>query len=225
MCKGRLKMILKKYAFALAFLLITGTAHSAAINSLEITGGSFSMSGTNDPLNPAAFANMTLGGYDGSAPAFAGDQASFAATSIATAEFGFFGPIAIYTAESDGIRSGFSAPSGDITNNNLTLDLSAWTMYWNGASVNFGSSSNYIDGSICVGSTGQCTTAILTSYDDITGNFSASWDAVMVGGWCNGCLSSWTVNGTVSAVPVPAAVWLLGSGLIGLAAFSRRKKV
>jgi len=29
---------------------------------------------------------------------------------------------------------------------------------------------------------------------------------------------------TVSAVPVPAAVWLFGSGLIGLAGFARRKK-
>lgn len=29
----------------------------------------------------------------------------------------------------------------------------------------------------------------------------------------------------VSAVPVPAAVWLFGSGLIGLAGFARRKKV
>jgi hypothetical protein len=28
----------------------------------------------------------------------------------------------------------------------------------------------------------------------------------------------------VSAVPVPAAVWLFGSGLIGLAAVARRKK-
>ncbi|MCW9006033.1 MAG: VPLPA-CTERM sorting domain-containing protein [Gammaproteobacteria bacterium] len=28
-----------------------------------------------------------------------------------------------------------------------------------------------------------------------------------------------------TVVPVPAAVWLFGSGLIGLAGFARRKKV
>ena len=33
-----------------------------------------------------------------------------------------------------------------------------------------------------------------------------------------------TWQGTVSAVPVPSAVWLFGSGLIGLVGFARRKK-
>jgi len=33
-----------------------------------------------------------------------------------------------------------------------------------------------------------------------------------------------TATGTISAVPVPAAVWLFGSGLIGLAGLARRKK-
>lgn len=34
-----------------------------------------------------------------------------------------------------------------------------------------------------------------------------------------------TVSGDVSAVPVPAAVWLLGSGIAGLAALKRRRPV
>ena len=34
----------------------------------------------------------------------------------------------------------------------------------------------------------------------------------------------WFDNVSVSAVPVPAGVWLFGSGLIGLAGFARRKK-
>jgi len=39
-------------------------------------------------------------------------------------------------------------------------------------------------------------------------------------------LNAWAVqSGDVSAVPVPAAVWLFGSGLIGLVGFARRKKV
>jgi len=32
------------------------------------------------------------------------------------------------------------------------------------------------------------------------------------------------LEGTISAVPVPAAVWLFGSGLIGLTGMARRKR-
>jgi len=35
---------------------------------------------------------------------------------------------------------------------------------------------------------------------------------------------TYTIPGAVSAVPLPAAVWLLGSGLLGLAGIGRRKK-
>ena len=38
-------------------------------------------------------------------------------------------------------------------------------------------------------------------------------------------VGAWDANSfSVTAVPVPAAVWLFGSGLIGLAGFARRKK-
>jgi len=34
---------------------------------------------------------------------------------------------------------------------------------------------------------------------------------------------SYSLAGNVSAVPVPAAIWLFGTGLIGLAGIARRK--
>ena len=41
----------------------------------------------------------------------------------------------------------------------------------------------------------------------------------------DGDVGGWVYTDTVSAVPVPAAVWLFGSGLIGLIGMARRKKI
>jgi hypothetical protein len=58
-----------------------------------------------------------------------------------------------------------------------------------------------------------------------------AWRFVFIDGFQNGAfradptLYGWAVrSGDVSAVPVPAAVWLFGSGLIGLVGLARRKK-
>jgi hypothetical protein len=40
-----------------------------------------------------------------------------------------------------------------------------------------------------------------------------------------GFVPQWELHGTVSAVPVPAAVWLFGSGLVGLIGVARRKQL
>lgn len=195
---------MKKTAIAAALLLVTGAANAAPITSLEITGGSFAMAGAGGTINPAAFANMTIGGYDGSEPLTAGTQADYAPLSIATFDFGFFGAVGVRTAETDGVNSGFAAPTGDLTGSALTLDLSSWTAYWNGTSFNQG---------------GMITTTV-----DAMGNFTANWQATVNGGAFNGQVGDWTITGTVSAVPVPAAVWLFGSGLVGLAGVARRRK-
>ncbi len=40
----------------------------------------------------------------------------------------------------------------------------------------------------------------------------------------NGFAANWRLEGTMTVVPVPAAVWLFGSGLLGLVGVARRKK-
>ena len=205
-----------------ALLLASTTAHSIKVASLQVTGQDFAMAGAGGTLNPTAFAKMTFGSYDGSAPLTTGTEADYAPISIATFAFGFFGPVAVYTAETDGLNSGFATPTGDIAANTLTLDLSSWTAYWNGTSFNQGSSSDLAPNTVCVGA--ACSSAIVTTFDSVTGDFTATWDAVVVGGAFNGQLASWSVTGTASAVPVPAAVWLFGTGLLGLAGIARRRK-
>lgn len=52
--------------------------------------------------------------------------------------------------------------------------------------------------------------------------FDGSQSAMFV---INGGHVSWALHdGNVGAVPLPAAVWLLGSGLLGLIGISKRKK-
>jgi hypothetical protein len=64
----------------------------------------------------------------------------------------------------------------------------------------------------------------VTATTDGVGNFTASWSALVVGGPFNGVTGNWTITGVVSAVPVPAAAWLFGSGLLGLVGVARRRR-
>ncbi len=222
---------MKKTAIATALLLASGVANSAAITSLEITGGSFAMNGgVPDAFVIGDYADMTVGGYDGSAPT----GPNFSSTSIVSFAFGTNGNVAVYTAPADDVNSGFAAPTGDITGGTATLELDSWTAWWNGTAFNQGSTSTKGPTETCVYNAGSfsnvCSTAVVVdSYDAGTGAFTASWDSVVVGGAFNGSLGNWEISGVMSTgapaeVPVPAAVWLFGSGLVGLAGIARRRK-
>ncbi|MHB8621747.1 MAG: VPLPA-CTERM sorting domain-containing protein [Sulfuricaulis sp.] len=82
------------------------------------------------------------------------------------------------------------------------------------ASTGFGSSLYfyYITGS--GGST--ISSATETAFKNATGD--GMWSLASNG------TATYTIPGAVSAVPIPAAVWLFGSGLLGLVGISRRKR-
>lgn len=65
------------------------------------------------------------------------------------------------------------------------------------------------------------------SYDPGTGVYALTWSnpfSVLVGGhYINGTVDV-TLSGTATVVPIPAALWLLGSGLLGLAGVARRRR-
>ncbi|MGB5409060.1 MAG: VPLPA-CTERM sorting domain-containing protein, partial [Thiogranum sp.] len=48
-------------------------------------------------------------------------------------------------------------------------------------------------------------------------------DSALLGGW-SPALTEAYVPGSVTVVPVPAAVWLFGSGLLGLVGVARRRR-
>lgn len=96
----------------------------------------------------------------------------------------------------------------------LTADLSSWEVYWNGNTFQQGP--RPVNSGPFVLATGTLDTA--------TGFFELDWSSQIYQGPFNGVMAFWHFEGTyVPSVPVPGAIWLLGSGLLGLMGFARRK--
>lgn len=137
--------------------------------------------------------------------------------------FGFFGTNTYVGTNPIAYQSGEShpAPAADLdlsscdTNNvcNFTLDTSAWEVMWNGSAFEQGPRPS---------SKGPFVLATGT-YNLDTQFYSITWDSQIKQGPFNSIHGFWHLEGT-HIVPVPAAAWLLGSGLLGLIGVARRKQ-
>lgn len=107
----------------------------------------------------------------------------------------------------------------------VILDFSGWGVTWNGITridMSAGAWEGNLDGQAIVTCAVDCAES-----DTYTLQYSATVplnDASGFGGVMYNFYLTGTVGAAVSAVPVPAAVWLFGSGLIGLAGVARRRK-
>ena len=106
---------------------------------------------------------------------------------------------------------------------NVTLDFSGWGVTWNGVGfIPLGSGarqSGFTDGVARVSCSVDCSDG-----DSYTLDYFASAPSL-----CGGCGKDGTgyalhLEGTISSVPVPAAIWLFGSGLLGLVGVARRRR-
>ena len=203
---------MKKTAIAVALLTAGISAHAATVTSLTIAGGEFSM---NDPSFAGSSAisagdqgAMVMGTYQGF-----NDGAADGINALATFQFGYFGQVDTYTSSvAAGVNGGAvespAAPTGTTSGSTINMDMGSWVAFWNGNEFNQGNHN------------------VTGTYNAVTGAYTLEWGSLITGGPFDGKTGYWRLNGTatVSAVPVPAAAWLMASGLIGLVGVARRRK-
>ena len=189
-----------------AMVGLAASAGAAPLATLTIDSFGFAMNHTNaaeggSDDNSANVINMdiVMGGYQGG---FGIKNDADKTAGIVGFDFLFFGPVAVYTTGPD------AAPSGEITASGLTVDLSAWTAYWNGTAFNQG---------------GSTSGTMVTTYNSVTGAYTAIWTKLIDGGPpFGGQTGHWSLSGTATAVPEPMSMALVGSSLLGLIGLRRR---
>lgn len=197
-----------------ASLLAGATLAQAA--SYEVTGTLDSFS-----TNPAVISAI----FNPEAPIFTGtwDVTTSALTGDAS-----FSP---YTAQ----WSVFGNPTGTTSYTVDNYSLASTSSSYNAATRTLtvaGTLTNTFANYDCTGATFFCSDALpafdlsltLTFTDDTLKAFNGSLLAANDDGAGSSYSYAWSFNGETPEVPVPAAFWLFGSGLAGLAGFARSRK-
>ena len=225
------------FSFALAAVFSTGASHAALTNSSVLNFDS-GVTTCNDGI-----CTVPAGSYfgidtDGNGEVIASERTSIVQNdglilgSIQAASGGHSGPPD--GTESPGIDAAWDFYSNtglhfttsatnvlSASGNTATIDFSGWHITWNdiaAISMGGGAWAGNADGVAVVSCAVDCAAG-----DTYTLDYSATIQEGDPSG-LGGIAYQLHLVGTVSEVPVPAALWLFGSGLLALAGFSRRHK-
>ncbi len=211
-------------------------AASYSIAVMNITSGGFvAYDYLNQPVtNPDSGGTFTPFSIIGSNTNLVGGYLGNT-SSGALSGFWYGGAFQMYTAPSNlggtyvpaGTVQGGLVPSGTLDNvaGTITMDLSSLFAYWGGLDFHQGTGKN----------DGVTSTLATGLWDSSSGHYSLSWTSSTNFSNSNPyvcdfqsptCSAKYTLEGyaATSAVPVPAAVYLLGSGILGLLGFVSRRK-
>ena len=182
------------------------------VNSLTIDSGEFALGdGAYDPISTGGITEFTMSQFQGSVPGVydttcdsTPDNATpdctaqdYSPSSLGIFDFANFGPVGIYTADTDGTAQnvGLALPSGTVNtvDGTITLNIPSWIAFWNGNS--FAQGPTTPDGTKIEG-TG--------TYNPSTQAYSIEWDALVVGGAFDGQFGHWQIAGTADLVAFDA---------------------
>lgn len=180
-------------------------------------GVSWNFSDTNNYLTSVTGSDITAGaatyqtnaGDSSAAPD--GGVGLFKNTAFNSAPMGFLAPT---LGSAAGNAYGAASISGDTSGNGIfEIFLPVLEMQWVNAPHTLGKSNGGVTFN-CTSTAGnfECFSETRLALADDSLGFT-------------GAYFQFNVTGTISAVPVPAAVWLFGSGLIGLIGVAKRKRV
>jgi len=223
---------MKKTAIALALLAATGSANAALVNgsTLSVDAGSFFTMGGGTAVAAPGFDGQNItnnqglvlgtvqtpsGSHSGAPGTVAGE------TPTVDNPWLFFGNTGMSGTES---ASNVLSASG----NTATVDLSGWVVAWNNLDSAAGVPTVPMGSGAWFGTTTDGVAQVTCGVDCGDGDtYTLIYSATVPDGDPSNFGNTQyllSLTGTVSAVPVPAAVWLFGSGLIGLAGVARRRK-
>lgn len=187
-----------------------GTFPDCDYGSTVVAGSYFAMSGARVALHPGTDGGIVIG----AAQPGSGSHGGFpdgSETAPLDAPWAFFCNTGLHFTTSP-----VTVINNDVNNDGgfkQTLDFSGWTVSWNGIPA--------------IPLPGVATITCSLADCALGGTYSLSFAILIPPSTLHnfgGVPYTLKLDGTVAAVPIPAAAWLFGTGLLGLAGAVRRKK-